>query len=210
MTLCMNPHTHLSKSAIRFMIAIFSGSSQRHELSPYASRASSGLSTHCPIKQSLTQQTKYKLSTIATASRIQVTRTFYAAAAARRFIYRSGHVYIPYAVRVPFRDGGNWSDIFTAPDTYVCDDCESQKLPASQDGSAPQHLVHHPLLRLRNSIEDTETPSTEARLATLEKRLSDLDAKVEARLSALDAKVDQRFAALEIMLHQIVAGLSRV
>lgn len=86
--------------------------------------------------------------------------------------------------------------VFAAPDAYICDECESNKVPALEDGPSTWHLVRHPLVRIRDDSEETEAPSTEARLATLEQRLADLD-----------AKVDQRFSALETLLRQIVAGL---
>lgn len=72
----------------------------------------------------------------------------------------------------------------SAPETYICNDCEEKELPIQKDGpGCADHSPSHPLIRLHN-LEP----------ARFEREKVDLTV---ARVNALETAVGQRFGTLE-------------
>ena len=88
---------------------------------------------------------------------------------------------------------------FCAParETFICNECDVNRLPALPNGPAPTHKTSHPLIRLRDSSIAGQNASTEEKLAALQQRLVNLEQKVADGLSMIDLKVEERMARLE-------------
>ncbi|KAJ7578160.1 hypothetical protein C8J56DRAFT_797697, partial [Mycena floridula] len=118
-----------------------------------------------------------------------------------------------------------WACLSCSPDTYICLDCDSNKVKALENGPTPWHLLRHPLVLIRDSEEDVEPPDTDTRIEGLEKALGEVDTKIgdldtgvhnrlqvlqtrfeslEAKIQGLEDKVDSKFAKLESLLQNIV------
>lgn len=76
-------------------------------------------------------------------------------------------------------------------DTFICEDCESKQLFYDKR----EHKREHPVVFIRNADEPRALPTTESRIAELERKVNTFD---------------ERFSSLETSMEKILSMLSEV
>ncbi|KAF9444007.1 hypothetical protein P691DRAFT_712505 [Macrolepiota fuliginosa MF-IS2] len=116
-----------------------------------------------------------------------------------------------------------WACVICSRDTFVCNECDTNRTPPLQNGPSSHHQLSHPLVRIRDTSLSGQTVTTEERLNALEQRLimmehkvsegfaavdekfERLESRVEERLTKLETYAVERFDTMEAVLRQIMA-----
>lgn len=102
---------------------------------------------------------------------------------------------------------GPLAQCLTARDTFICNDCDVNKVLTLQHGPSPSHRLSHPLVRIRDTSLSGQAATTEERLNALEQRLITLEHKVAEGFAAVDAKFESRIAKLESRVEERLTKL---
>lgn len=90
-----------------------------------------------------------------------------------------------------------WACVMCSRDTFICNECDTNKVLPLQDGPSPSHKLSHPLVRIRDTSLSGQAATTEDRLNALEQRLIVLEHKVADGFASVDSKFEDRIAKLE-------------